>query len=131
MKTGPAVWGRARRVWIPHVTYSYETFLKQFGAKLRAMRIERGWTLRDMIVLHGYHLAQWQNFEKGKGMSVPSLFRLCEVFDVSFFKLLDDLGLGDEGTAPDAAQEKPARVAARKAAAKSPAKRSVRSRVSG
>lgn len=74
------------------VTYSYERFLKQLGTKLRSMRRDRGWTYRDMIVDHGYHLAQWQNFEKGKGMSIPSLLRLCEVFECTLEDLTRGLG---------------------------------------
>jgi DNA-binding Xre family transcriptional regulator len=81
------------------LTYSYEKFLKQLGVKLRGMRRDRGWTYRDMIVDHGYHLAQWQNFEKGKGISVPSLLRLCEVFECSLEELTKGLGLA-EAAAP-------------------------------
>ena len=72
--------------------YSYEKFLNELGAKLRQMRVDRGWTLRDMIVKHGFHLTQWQKFEKGTAVSVPSLLRLCEVFDVSLETLIADLG---------------------------------------
>ena len=71
------------------------------------MRRDRGWTFRDMIVSHGYHLAQWQNFEKGKGMSIPSLLRLCEVFECSLEELTKGLGLAAEA-APMAELEQPA-----------------------
>ena len=73
--------------------YSYEAFLAELGVKLRQMRIERGWTLRHMIVTHGFHLAHWQGFEKGKGISVPSLLRVCEVFDTSVEELVAGLGV--------------------------------------
>ena len=73
--------------------YSYEAFLAELGVKLRQMRIERGWTLRHMIVMHGFHLAHWQGFEKGKGISVPSLLRVCEVFDTSVEELVAGLGV--------------------------------------
>ena len=79
--------------------YSYEKFLKELGARLRQMRIDRKWTLRAMIVQHGFHLAQWQGFEKGKGISVPSLLRMCEVFDVTLTNLVDGLGLLNEAQA--------------------------------
>lgn len=46
-----------------------------------------------MIVTHGFHLAHWQGFEKGKGISVPSLLRLCEVFDISVEQLVAGLGV--------------------------------------
>ena len=79
--------------------YSYEKFLKELGARLRQLRIDRKWTLRAMIVQHGFHLAQWQGFEKGKGISVPSLLRMCDVFDVTLTDLIDGLGLVNEDTA--------------------------------
>ena len=107
------------------MTYSYEKFLKQLGAKLRAMRLERGWTLRDMII-KGFHLAQWQNFEKGKGVSVPSLLRLCEVFDLTTEELIG--GLGTEEPLPETPQEKAPRVAAKRTPVKAAAKSSSRSR---
>lgn len=96
--------------------YSYEKFLAELGAKLRQMRLERGWTYRDMIVQHGFHLAHWQSFEKGKGISVPSLLRMCEVFDVTLDSLISGIGLTAEparaGTAPGKkAKRKPVRVA--------------------
>ena len=79
--------------------YSYEKFLKELGARLRQLRIDRKWTLRAMIVEHGFHLAQWQGFEKGKGISVPSLLRMCDVFEVTLTDLIDGLGLMDDGPA--------------------------------
>ena len=79
--------------------YSYEKFLKELGARLRQLRTDRKWTLREMIVQHGFHLAQWQAFEKGKGISVPSLLRMCEVFDVTLTDLIDGLGQTHVGPA--------------------------------
>ncbi len=75
--------------------YSYDKFLIELGRKLRQMRIDRGFTLRAMIVKHGFHLAQWQGFEKGKGISVPSLLRMCEVFDLRLEDLIAGVGIAD------------------------------------
>lgn len=72
--------------------YSYDKFLIELGRKLRQLRIDRGLTLRAMIVEHGFHLAQWQGFEKGKGISVPSLLRMCEVFDLRLEDLIGGMG---------------------------------------
>ena len=74
------------------MVYSYDDFLLELGAKLRRMRIERGWTLRSMIIDHGFHLAQWQAFEKGKGMSIPTLMRLCDLFDLTIEELIGGMG---------------------------------------
>lgn len=78
--------------------YSYEKFLLELGAKVRSMRKERGWTFRHMIVAHGYHLAHWQGLEKGRGISVPSLLRLAEVFEMSLEELIKGLGVADVAT---------------------------------
>ncbi len=85
------------------VRYQYDSFLRELGAKLRKMRTDRGWTLRRMIVEHGFHLAQWQGFEKGKGISVPTLLRLCEIFDLTLEELIG--GLGRENTAQGSKSE--------------------------
>ncbi len=82
--------------------YSYESFLKELGGRLRQMRTARGWTLRHMIVAHGFHLAHWQGFEKGKGISVPSLLRVCEVFDISAEDLIAGLGVVEQAGAKPA-----------------------------
>ncbi len=74
------------------VAYSYSEFLEEVGKRLRKMRIERGWTLRQMITVHGYHLAHWQGFEKGKGMSIPSLLRVCDTFEIKLEVLIAGVG---------------------------------------
>ncbi len=76
-----------------------------------------------MIVHQGYHLIQWQNLEKGKGLSVPSLLRLCNVFDVKLTDLLE--GIGEQGSAPNASEADADRVLA-KEAARLPAKQAAR-----
>lgn len=72
--------------------YSYDLFVEELGAKLKQMRKDRGWTLRDMVVDHHLHLTQWQRLESGKGVSTPSLLRICEVFDVGLAQLVGELG---------------------------------------
>ena len=67
------------------------------------MRIDRGWSLRDMIAKHGFHLAHWQGFEKGKGVSVRSLLRLCDVFSVSLEDLIAGLGRSSSSDRSDPA----------------------------
>lgn len=74
------------------MAYSYSDFLEELGRRLRKLRIERGWTLRHMITVHGFHLAHWQGFEKGKGMSIPSLLRICDVFGVKLEDLIAGVG---------------------------------------
>jgi transcriptional regulator with XRE-family HTH domain len=76
------------------VEYSYELLLEQLGTRIKRLRKDHGWTLRDMVVQHGFHLSHWQAFEKGnRGMSLPSLLRVASVLDVSPSKLLEGLGM--------------------------------------
>ncbi len=57
----------------------YTLFVKALGAQIRALRKERSWTLRDMVVQHGFHLSAWQGYEAGRfGMSLPSLLRVAK-----------------------------------------------------
>ena len=76
--------------------YSHDSFRKELGVKLKLMRKERGWSVRHMVVQHGFHLTQWQSFENGRGMSIPTLLRICNVFEVRVETLVQGLGLGDE-----------------------------------
>ncbi|WP_432432307.1 helix-turn-helix domain-containing protein [Granulicella aggregans] len=71
--------------------HTYELFLKELGARLRQMRKERGWTYRSMVVDHSFHISHWQGFENGKGISLRSLFRVCEVFQISLEELVRGL----------------------------------------
>jgi transcriptional regulator with XRE-family HTH domain len=73
--------------------YSYELLQAQLGARLRELRKQKGWTLRDMVVQHGFHVTHWQHFEHGsRGISLPSLLRIAEVFDVPPSELIEGLG---------------------------------------
>jgi transcriptional regulator with XRE-family HTH domain len=76
------------------LTYSYELLLDQLGARIKQLRKERGWTLRDMVVQHGFHLSQWQALEAGnrRGVSIPTLLRVAEILSVPPWELLRDLG---------------------------------------
>lgn len=56
-----------------------------------------------MIARHGFHLAHWQGFEKGKGISVRSLLRLCDVFDTPLEDLIVGLGRCPENASTDPA----------------------------
>ena len=74
------------------MVYSYEEFLGQLGKRLRQLRDERRWTLRHLMQTYGFHLAQWQGFEKGVGISVPTLLRLCAIFNITLEELIGGLG---------------------------------------
>ena len=52
-------------------------------------------TKKTMVIEHRLHLTQWQRLESGKGISTPSLLRICEVFDVGLSQFVGDLGQVD------------------------------------
>lgn len=66
-------------------------FFAILGRRIKELRKERGWSLRDMILMHGYHLSQWQKYEKGGPVTVDSLLRMAAVFDMTLSQLLGDL----------------------------------------
>ena len=78
----------------------YAQFLKALGARLRKIRKERGWTLRDMVIQHGFHLSAWQGYEAGRlGMSVPSLLKISKALGLRSSELLRQV----EESVPDSA----------------------------
>jgi transcriptional regulator with XRE-family HTH domain len=83
------------------LSYSYDLLLEQLGARIKQLRKAHGWTLRDMVVQHGFHLSHWQAFESGnRGISLPSLLRIAEVLGVTPSQLLKGLGEA-KGWKPD------------------------------
>jgi transcriptional regulator with XRE-family HTH domain len=69
----------------------YKGFLAALGKRIKEFRKERGWTLRDMVIQHGYHDSQWRKYESGGGLTIPSLLRIAALYRVSLTKLLDGL----------------------------------------
>jgi transcriptional regulator with XRE-family HTH domain len=70
----------------------YGQFLKELGARIKLLRNERGLSLRDMIVTHGYADSQWRRYERGGSVNVQTLLRICNAFKISLCVLLDGLG---------------------------------------
>jgi transcriptional regulator with XRE-family HTH domain len=69
----------------------YKEFLSALGRRIKDLRKARGWSLRDMVMLHRYHDSQWRRYESGGGLTIPSLLRIAGLFEVSLSKLLDGL----------------------------------------
>ena len=70
---------------------NYKAFSAALGQRVKQLRKDRGWTLRDMVVTHGFHLNQVSRVESGKGISVPTLLRLAETFQISLAALVAGL----------------------------------------
>lgn len=99
----------------------YKAFLSALGKRVKRFRKERGWSLRDMVVLHGYHDSQWRKYESGGGLTIPSLLRIAALFRVSISELLDGLAEFPEQSLSEI-KEKPSMKSV-KGASKKPAKK--------
>jgi transcriptional regulator with XRE-family HTH domain len=77
--------------------YDYKKFSAALGKRVKLLRKERGLTLRALVVQHGFHLTQIQRIEKGDGLSVPTLLRISEVFQLPVEELVAGLGLVEGG----------------------------------
>lgn len=102
----------------------HDEFLKALGKRLRELRIERGWTVSDMLICHGYSDSHWRKYETGAfgGLTVDSLLRMASVFGLTLIELLDGIS-GEFPKKSISADERNAAVkvsgrAARKTAAK-------------
>jgi len=69
----------------------YARFFRALGHKIRCYRIERQWTQEDMFS-RGFSVRHWQMIEAGRPITLLTLLRICETFDVLPDRLLDGLG---------------------------------------
>lgn len=72
--------------------YDYLQFSKDLGKRVRELRKERGILLRSFVADHGFHLNQLQRVEAGEGVSVQTLLKLAEVFQMPLDQLVAGLG---------------------------------------
>ena len=73
--------------------YDYKAFSAELGKRIRQLRKESGLTLRALIVHHDFHLTQIQRIEKGEGISIPTLLRIAETFQIPMEQLVAGIGL--------------------------------------
>jgi transcriptional regulator with XRE-family HTH domain len=64
------------------VTEEYKAFLAHTAKRIKELRRQRGLTLRDMVVVHGYHDSNWRRMEREGVGSVQSLLRIAKAFGV-------------------------------------------------
>ena len=69
-----------------------EAFFAALGRRIKELRKERGWSLNYMLIHHGFVPSQWQRFETGTNVTVSSLLKMAEIFDVNLATLIDSLG---------------------------------------
>ena len=64
------------------VTEEYKAFLAHTAKRIKELRRERGLTLRDMVVVHGYHDSNWRRIEREGVGNMQSLLRVAKAFGV-------------------------------------------------
>jgi hypothetical protein len=70
-----------------------EDFFRALGAKVRLLRKKRKYSQEDMISF-GFSARHWQQVEAGRPITVTTLLRICEVFEISMAKLVRGLDAG-------------------------------------
>ena len=70
----------------------HELFQKALAERLRTLRKERGFSLRDMNVRFGYAESQWKRVEREGVGTTQSLLRIAKAFQTTVADLLDGLG---------------------------------------
>jgi transcriptional regulator with XRE-family HTH domain len=92
-----------KRVNIIRMHYDCEEFVAALGMRIKTLRQERGWTQIRMVRDFGYYLSHWQNIEAGKKMSLETMLRVANTFDIGLDELLCSvkrrrgIGFGSKG----------------------------------
>jgi transcriptional regulator with XRE-family HTH domain len=71
-----------------------EQFFRALGVRVKELRKKRGYSQEDMLSF-GFSTRHWQQVEAGRPITVTTLLRICEVFEVPMAKLVQ--GLDAEG----------------------------------
>ena len=70
-----------------------EKFFKALGMKVRGLRRKRGYSQEDMI-FYGFSARHWQQIEAGRPITMTTLLRICEVFEVPMANVVRGLDSG-------------------------------------
>ena len=70
-----------------------EKFFNRLGERVRELRKSRGLSQEDMISF-GFSARHWQQIEAGGPITVTTLLRICEAFQVPVAPLLQGLDKG-------------------------------------
>ena len=67
-----------------------EQFFRALGTKVRQLRKKHGYSQEDMLSF-GFSTRHWQQVEAGRPITVTTLLRICEIFEVTMSKLVRGL----------------------------------------
>ena len=69
---------------------SYARFFRALGNRIRSYREESGLSQEDMV-FYGFSVRHWQMIEAGRPMTVFTLLRVSDTFQISLDRLLAGL----------------------------------------
>jgi transcriptional regulator with XRE-family HTH domain len=69
-----------------------EEFFRALGRRIRALRLDGGYSQEDMISF-GFSARHWQQIEAGRPITLTTLLRICDTFDIRPERLLKGLYL--------------------------------------
>jgi transcriptional regulator with XRE-family HTH domain len=69
-----------------------EEFFHALGQRIRALRLDGGYSQEDMISF-GFSARHWQQIEAGRPITLTTLLRICDTFDIRPERLLKGLYL--------------------------------------
>lgn len=67
-----------------------DQFFRRLGIRVKELRKKRGYSQEDMLSF-GFSTRHWQQLEAGRPITVTTLLRICEVFELSMSKLAQGL----------------------------------------
>ena len=67
-----------------------EEFFRALGQRIRALRLDGGYSQEDMISF-GFSARHWQQIEAGRPITLTTLLRICDTFDTKPERLLKGL----------------------------------------
>ena len=70
----------------------YGRFFRALGHRIRTYRTDRHLTQEDMIA-YGFSLRHWQMMEAGRPITLFTLLRVCETFEISPERLMNGLAV--------------------------------------
>jgi transcriptional regulator with XRE-family HTH domain len=68
----------------------YADFFRSLGLRLKELRRKAKFSQEDMLSF-GFSTRHWQQIEAGRPITLTTILRVCDVFEVAPEKLLDGL----------------------------------------
>lgn len=75
---------------------NHAKFFRALGLRVKKLREKRGYTQEDMISL-GFSARHWQQIEAGRPITVTTMLRVCDVFQLRAERLIQGLDAGIYG----------------------------------